>query len=214
MAREVKKKSEKPAERVDTVSNHASSERKLEKLLGRNVRQHRKQTGLTVADLAAAAAISRGMLSKIENGQISPSLGTLQMLATALNLPVSALFASSEKRANFSVVKAGEGIVTQRRGSKAGYRYQLLGHALDGATAIEPYLVTLPKDAESCSNCQHEGAKFVYVLTGEMDYVYGDRTHHLKAGDAMLFDSTFPHGPQKFMKGPITYLAVVIYPRR
>ena len=44
MAREVKKKSEKPAERVDTVSNHASSERKLEKLLGRNVRQHLSAT--------------------------------------------------------------------------------------------------------------------------------------------------------------------------
>ncbi len=154
------------------------------------------------------------MLSKIENGQISPSLSTLQMLATALNLPVSVLFASTDKRLDCSVVKAGEGIVTQRRGSKSGYRYQLLGHALDGATAIEPYLVTLPKDAEPCSGCQHEGAKFVYVLTGEMDYAYGDRSHHLKVGDAMLFDSSAPHGPLKLMKTPMTYLTVVIYPRR
>ena len=55
--------------------------RALEKALGLRVRQLRRQQDLSVADLAAAAGLSTGMLSKIENGQISPSLTSLQSLA-------------------------------------------------------------------------------------------------------------------------------------
>ena len=195
-------------------NNQVLSERQLEKLVGRNVRNHRKQFGLTVADLASAADISRGMLSKIENGQISPSLNTLHMLENALRLPAAALFASTDRRQDFSVVRAGEGIVTQRRGTKAGFRYQALGHNLTGTTAVEPYLVTLPKESESCRSAQHDGAEFIYVLTGEMDYACGERHIHLKPGDAVLCDGATSHGPEKLTKPPVTYLSVIIYPRR
>src|SRR5690606_18585693 len=53
------------------------STRTLEKSIGRQVRRHRKIADLTVAELSSAAGISTGMLSKIENGQISPSLSSL-----------------------------------------------------------------------------------------------------------------------------------------
>ena len=191
----------------------ASPDRKLEIMIGRKVRQHRKHSGLTVADLAKASDISPGMLSKIENGQISPSLGTLQMLTTTLNLQMSSLFSLSDERQDCSMVKSGEGLVTQRRGSKTGYIYQLLGHTLNGATAVEPYIVTVPKDAGACATCQHDSAAFIYVLSGEMDYSYGDRVHHLKPGDSMLFDGTVAHGPKKLMKAPVTFLSVIVFPR-
>lgn len=59
--------------------------RTLENAIGAQVRDYRKHAGLTVSELASVADISSGMLSKIENGQISPSLSTLQLLASALN---------------------------------------------------------------------------------------------------------------------------------
>ena len=59
-------------------------ENNLERAIGHAVRERRKQLGLTSADLAAATGLSPGMLSKIENGNISPSLTTLQALAQAL----------------------------------------------------------------------------------------------------------------------------------
>src|SRR6185503_12823134 len=70
--------------------------RTLEANIGSEVRRLRKALDLTVAELGAAASISAGMLSKIENGAISPSLGTLEAVARALNVPISALFAETE----------------------------------------------------------------------------------------------------------------------
>jgi transcriptional regulator with XRE-family HTH domain len=87
-----------------------AAEHTLEQAIGHQVRHHRKQAGLTVAELAVAAQISPGMLSKIENGQISPSLSTLQMLAAALNVPLTVLFSSFETRRDCSYVKSGEGV--------------------------------------------------------------------------------------------------------
>ena len=60
----------------------------LEIAIGKQVRASRKRLNLTVAALAKQAQLSTGMLSKIENGQTSPSLATLTSLANALQVPV------------------------------------------------------------------------------------------------------------------------------
>jgi len=69
---------------------------RLEDAIGRQVRVYRTQLGMTIANLARQSDLSPGMLSKIENGQTSPSLTTLQSLAGALNVPVTALFRKYE----------------------------------------------------------------------------------------------------------------------
>jgi len=190
-----------------------AAEHTLEQAIGHQVRHHRKHAGLTVAELATAAQISPGMLSKIENGQISPSLGTLQMLASALNIPLTVLFASFEQRRDCSYVRAGEGVVIRRRGTKVGHQYQLLGHSLDGPVIIEPYLITLTDDAVAYTGFQHEGVEFIFMLTGEVEYAHADRSYLLRPGDAILFDSAAPHGPARLVKTPMTYLSIIIYPR-
>jgi transcriptional regulator with XRE-family HTH domain len=70
--------------------------RTLEEAIGRQVRHLRTKLGLSGAEFAAAAGISASMLSKIETGQISASLQTLQAIATALNVPIASLFAVYE----------------------------------------------------------------------------------------------------------------------
>ncbi len=70
----------------------------LEQAIGLQVRQLRRQAGVTVSELAAAASLSGGMLSKIENGQISPSLASLKALAAALNVPLTNLFAAYDEK--------------------------------------------------------------------------------------------------------------------
>ena len=67
----------------------AVNERALERALGAQIRTLRRQQDLSGADLASAAGISLGMMSKIENGQISASLSTLQSLSAALSVPLS-----------------------------------------------------------------------------------------------------------------------------
>lgn len=188
--------------------------RTLEQAIGLRVRQHRKEAGLTVSELAAAAEISPGMLSKIENGQISPSLNTLQTLAQALNIPIALLFSMFEQRRDCSYVRAGEGVIIRRRGTKVGHQYQLLGHSLGGDVVVEPYLITLTEDAVPYTAFQHEGIEFIFMLSGEVEYAHADRNYHLKPGDAILFDSAAPHGPVTLMQTPMTYLSIIIYPRK
>ena len=114
----------------------AKSARTLELALGVQIRLFRRQHDLSVSDLAGAAGISTGMLSKIENGQISPSLSTLQAIASALGTPISTLFSTFEDRQDCSYVRANQGVVIERRGTKSGHVYELLGHALGGAVAV------------------------------------------------------------------------------
>lgn len=187
--------------------------RTLEQSIGAQVRFHRKLIGLTGAELAGSAGISTGMLSKIENGQISPSLGMLQTIAEALAVPIATLFATHEERRDCSFVRAGQGARIQRRGTKVGHQYELLGHSLDGPIVVEPYLITLTEDAVPFTAFQHDGIEFIYMLTGEVIYAHADRSYHLRPGDAILFDSAAAHGPETLLKLPMTYLSFIVYPR-
>lgn len=187
--------------------------RSLEQSIGNQVRDYRKAANLTVTELAHEAGISAGMLSKIENGQISASLGTLQDLASALNLQLTDLLRDHDKGRGCSFVKAGAGLSIRRRGTKVGHQYHLLGQSVGGDLAFEPYLITLADDAETYTEFRHEGVEFIYMLTGEVDYVHGDQSYHLTPGDSLLFDSAELHGPGALIKRPISYLSIIVYRR-
>ena len=189
-------------------------QRSLEAEIGVEIRRRRKALDLTVADLGSAAGISAGMMSKIENGVISPSLQTLKALSEALNVPISRLFAESDDRRDCSYVKAGKGVRIERRGTKSGQRYDLLGNSLDGEVAVEPYLITLERDAVPYIHFRHAGVEFIYMLSGKVRYRHQDRSYLLEPGDSLFFDATAPHGPEELIKRPMQYLSIIIYPRR
>jgi transcriptional regulator with XRE-family HTH domain len=188
--------------------------RSLELEIGVEVRKLRKDLDLTVAELGVAAGISTGMLSKIETGSISPSLATLDSLAKALNIPISRLFSEREEQRDCSFVKAEQGVRIERRGTKAGHLYDLLGHSLGGPICVEPYLITLRSDAVPYTDFRHAGIEFIYMLTGKVRYRHADRSYVMEPGDALFFDAAARHGPEELIKAPMTYLSVIIYPRR
>lgn len=187
--------------------------RGLERALGRQVRALRRERDLSVSDLSAAAGISLGMVSKIENGQISPSLSTISAVARALNVPLSSLFSAFEEKRDCSHVRAGQGVIIERRGTKVGHVYELLGAALGGDVAVEPYLITLAEDAEPYTGFRHAGVEFIYMLSGRVTYRHAERSYTLDPGDALLFDSGGVHGPETLLAFPISYLSIIIYPR-
>jgi len=199
--------------RTGSTAPSELSARPLEASLGFEVRRLRKSIDLTVAELGAAAGISAGMLSKIENGSISPSLGTLDALAKALNIPISRLFAETDERRDCSFVKAGAGVRIERRGTKAGHLYDLLGHSLGGRVGVEPYLITLAEDAVPYTHFRHSGVEFIYMLSGKVRYRHGDRTYLMEQGDALFFDAAARHGPEDLIVVPMRYLSIIIYPR-
>lgn len=198
-----------------TGSNAPAAEapRTLEKALGIQIRTMRREQELSAAELAAAAGISIGMMSKIENGQISPSLSTIQAVAVALHTPFTTLFTAFEEKRDCSYVPRGHGVNIERRGTKAGHVYELLGAALGGDVVVEPYLITLREDASAYTGFRHAGVEFIYMLSGEVIYMHAEKDYRLRPGDALFFDSGALHGPRQLIEVPMTYLSIIIYPR-
>jgi transcriptional regulator with XRE-family HTH domain len=191
-------------------------EKVLEVAIGHEVRAFRKKLGITVADLAAATDISLGMLSKIENGITSPSLTTLQALSRALGVPLTAFFRRFEEERNAVFVKSGEGVDVERRGTRAGHQYTLLGHIGSDSSGVlvEPYLITLTEDSDIFPTFQHDGLEFLYMLEGEVVYRHSNNLYRMTPGDSLFFDADAPHGPEELTRLPIRYLSIISYPRR
>jgi transcriptional regulator with XRE-family HTH domain len=209
---------QKPPRPVFTQDPHAlrePRENNLELAIGHEVRAFRKKLGLTITDLAVAADMSVGMLSKIENGNISPSLTTLQALSKALGAPLTAFFRRYEERRGATFVRAGEGVNIERRGTRAGHQYSSLGAIENNSSGVtvEPYLITLTTESDVFPTFQHEGLEFLHMLEGEVVYRHGDQIFTLRAGDSLFFDADAPHGPEELVKLPIRFLSVISYAR-
>ncbi|MDP9137965.1 MAG: XRE family transcriptional regulator [Pseudomonadota bacterium] len=186
---------------------------RLEESIGHEVRRFREKLDITLSELAKAASMSAGMLSKIENGSTSLSLSSLQSLSRALQVPVTSLFRSFEEVRDATFVKAGEGLKIERRGTRAGHQYQLLGHSRNRPLAVEPYLVTLTAASDVFPVFQHEGIEFLYMLEGEVGYRHGDQVYVLTPGDSLYFDADVPHGPDELRQLPIRFLSVISHVR-
>lgn len=190
-------------------------EKVLEVAIGREVRAFRRNQEITVAELSASTGLSIGMLSKIENGNTSPSLTTLQTLADALSVPITSFFRGFEETRSAVHTKGGEGVELEREGTRANHQYNLLGHIGANASGVivEPYLITLSDEADVFPTFQHAGIETIYMLEGEVDYRHGDQVYSLKTGDTLFFDADAPHGPEVLVKLPARYLSIISYPQ-
>ncbi|MEX0284851.1 MAG: helix-turn-helix domain-containing protein [Paracoccaceae bacterium] len=194
----------------------AAGEKVLEVAIGRELRGFRRQHGMTVSDLSKATGLSIGMLSKIENGQTSPSLTTLQTLAQALSVPLTSFFRGFEEHRPAVHTRAGEAVEIERQGTRAGHQYNLLGH-LGSNTAgvmVEPYLITLNEESDRFPAFQHDGIELIFMLEGEVDYRHGDQVYRLRKGDTLFFDADAPHGPEVLVDLPARYLSIISYPQQ
>ncbi|MBK0327821.1 helix-turn-helix domain-containing protein [Rhodobacteraceae bacterium F11138] len=190
-------------------------EKNLEVAIGKEVRAFRKQQNMTVVALAEATGLSIGMLSKIENGNTSPSLTTLQALANALSVPLTAFLRRFEEYRGAMLTKSGEGVETERIGTRAGHQYKLLGHIGSNASGVivEPYLITLTEQSDVFPAFQHDGIETIYMLEGELGYRHGAEVYDLEPGDTLFFDADAPHGPEILTRLPARYLSIISYPQ-
>ncbi|MGR4870324.1 helix-turn-helix domain-containing protein [Variovorax sp. LARHSF232] len=177
--------------------------------MGEQVKALRVAAGLSGGALARESGVSRSMISRIERGTASPSIETLERLASGLGAPLSRLFSDQAERFDFSYVPAGGGLVVERVGVAAGYRYELVGHLLSGNLFVEPYLVQLAPQAQPYTSFQHPGVKLLYVVSGRLRYRYGTRAVVLGRGDTLMFDATALHGVEHIEDGPVAYLSIV-----
>jgi transcriptional regulator with XRE-family HTH domain len=184
----------------------------LEVAIAAQVRGLRRAAGLSVAEMAAKAGISKAMLSKIENAQTSCSLSTLAKLAAMLDVPVASLFRGAEGAREAAYTAAGRGAVIVGRGTRVGHHYELLGALRGQHKRLEPVLVTLTDKSEPYPLFQHPGTELLYMLEGVMVYGHGESEYTMRPGDTLLLDGEGLHGPHDLVRLPIRFIAVTAYP--
>ena len=190
----------------------AASGKSLDRFIGNVIRELRLKDNLTIAEVAAQAGISRGMVSKIENGQVSTSLETLSKIAQALGVSLAHLFRHyNMPSGGAQLVKNGAGMEVVRRGTKRGHTYHLLAYDQGPRKAFEPFLITMDDASEVFPTFEHPGTEFIYMLKGKIEYRHGQHTYLLEPGDSLTFRGDIPHGPERLIELPIHFLSTIIY---
>lgn len=177
-------------------------------VIAERVRAYRRQHGLSVGRLAELSGLSKGMLSKIENVQASPSLTTLDRLSTALSVPVTAFFRGLDEEQDVLHVKASQAHEIQHRGTQSRHHYFLLGRMRAPHDRLEPVLVRLLERSEVFPLYQHSETELIYMLKGTMEYTYGNAQYILEPGDTLQFSGEVTHGPTELLRLPIEFLSI------
>lgn len=155
--------------------------------IGGRLRAARAARGLTLNDVAGAAGLTKGFISRLERDEVSPSVASLVAVCEVLGIRVGELFESPAT----SVVRAAEG----RRINFGGREVEefLLTPSNQGdvqviRSVMEPggtggdELYTLACNTE-----------FVYVVRGSLVVTLATGSVQLSAGDAFTFPGREPH---------------------
>jgi len=175
--------------------------------LATRIRELRRQHGLTLQQVSDAAGFSKGLLSKIETGGVSPPIATLAKLADALDVPIGELFDGQTPDATVSFFPREAREDYHGRLSSHNYKYELLvrGRA---RRDMQPVIISVDGKTYRFKLMDHPGEQFVYMLDGEMDYIVGDKVFTVRPEDCLYFDARQMHGPKLKRNQRARYLVV------
>ncbi len=183
----------------------------LEKMIADKIRQIRKSKSLTLAQFGEIVGLSKGLLSRIENNQVSPPIGTLSKISQGLEVPIAIFFENVEEdNKRYTVTKVNERRQVVRYGTKIGFTYYSI-KSMKRPCAMQAFIMqTPPYKKQPKLLFDHPGEELVFVLKGEMELVYGKEKIKLNAGDAIHFDPSEPHRAQCVGKEDGECLVVVV----
>ncbi|NOL50605.1 cupin domain-containing protein [Pelistega suis] len=177
-------------------------------LVGQQIRHLRKKAGLTLQEVATATGMSVGLLSQIERNFTDPSMRSLRLLATALDIPIARFFDEQEQIAqpeNYIVRHNSRRRVTL----KNGLSKHLIVPNENGL--IETYLVHLLPDANS-GDIKYiaKGEKFCYVLKGELHVTLNGNHFTLVEGDSFRIPTDLPHAFSNISNQPCEFIWSIV----
>lgn len=165
--------------------------------IGQKIRNLRKEERLTLQDLSDLSGLSKPLLSQIENDQVIPPIATLLKIAKGLKVGIHYFFEEEEDRQKFVLLRSDNLKSSRRRaGNDApqNYLYHTLAPGMRHKS-MEPFLVEFEEGQWNDSLLyRHEGEEFIYLLSGELEFHYGQETMILKPGDSIYYDSSESHG--------------------
>ena len=162
--------------------------------LGQRLKRMRLDNGWTLEEVSRLTGVARSTLSKIENGQMSPTYDVLQRITRGTGLDIVELFDARRTSVPFgrrSVTRRGEG----KAHRTATYAYEVLATDLS-QKEILPFKARV--SARSLDDfdgwVRHQGEEFICVLSGRVEvYTEFYEPVVLEVGDSTYFDSQMGH---------------------
>lgn len=193
--------------------------------IGCRVQRLRCDKGLSLEDLSELTGFEVDLLTRIENDEIQPQLGTIIRLSKALDRSLARLVSGGQGGKRYSLTRRGESKAISRtttaKGQRAAYRYMSLAPEVDGRH-MEALMVELAPSADKAAPASeaasasevtsvHDGEEFIYVLEGKVGLKLGEETFTLDPGDSIYYLSTVPH--VLMAEGGRAVILAVIYDR-
>jgi mannose-6-phosphate isomerase-like protein (cupin superfamily)/DNA-binding XRE family transcriptional regulator len=163
--------------------------------LGGAIRARRRQLGMTLVEVAAAAGLSHPFLSQLERGLARPSMRSLTAIAATLGTTAQALMAEAELPAADAVPPV-EPVSMVRSGSHAGPVVDspggLVRALVRGERAMLPVeYIGAPREFDEY--IRHDGEEFVYVARGTIEVDIEGELHVASAGDSVYYAGGLAH---------------------
>ena len=157
--------------------------------LGGRIRALRAEQGLTLQVVAGRTGLSSSMVSMVERGRTSPSIGTLIAIASALGVHMSELFELDVDGPRDVVQRADEQQVVEATGGVLRRLVQV-----DPRRGLELVVNEYaPGTASAVQVTHHSGYEYGYVLEGVLTVELQNTSHRIEQGDSIAFESTRPH---------------------
>ena len=178
--------------------------------IGPRIRSIRLKKKMGLVELGKHTGLSPAMLSKIERGQVFPTLPTLLRIAMVFSVGLE-FFIAAER------VKPVVGISRHRdrlrfpetaSGKDQAYEFESLDFPAAQRLLNSYFAEFFPVAPEKLRRHQHPGAEFIYLLSGTLTVHVGDEQYTLQSRDSMYFDATVPHAYRK--SGGKSCCAVVV----
>lgn len=171
--------------------------------LGGKVRARRRDRGLTLTDLASRIGLSIGFLSQVERDITAPSLSSLALIAAALDARIHDFIREPPPVAHHHHDDTGTAFAVE----EGTLSYERLSGNFPGKQ-LNAIRMDVPAGYRS-EDTSHDGEEFVFVLSGTIRYVLGDRPIDLTPGDSLHFAARDRHRVENRSSGPAIVLTVV-----
>lgn len=179
--------------------------------IGPRVRELRLRKRLGLVQLAAHTGLSTAMLSKIERGQLFPTLPTLVRIALVFGVGLDHFFNPEAHRPLVAVVRADERIRLPASPDKEppAYLFESLDYPVSDRK-MECFFAEFPANSKESEPHEHGSAELIYMIEGEIELTVGEETVVIGKGDAAYFDSSVPHSYRRTGNGRSTALVVTV----
>ncbi len=162
-----------------------------EKDVPKKIRQMRLDRHMTQQDLADAAGLTKGYISRLENAESAPPVGTLIALAQAMDVQFNDFFQGEPEEAIVTITRKDERpAVSRDPQGPCLFEHLAMGFP---KRAFESYYVEVSPQNETHLLNKHKGQEFVFVLRGIMEFTVDKKKFTLYPGDAMHFNCSYPH---------------------